>query len=92
MQTSGELQQYSEAGGSGQALDMHRCNHCGTVLYMQVQALNNIAAIPAETLNDSQHFQPQAHMWTSSKEEWLEIVDGLPQMVGAPRLPRGFFE
>ena len=31
-------------------------------------------------------------MWASSKEEWFEINDGLPQMAGAPRLPKEFFK
>lgn len=92
MQTAGEHQQYAETGGSGKSLNIHRCSHCGTMLFMQVEALSNIVAIAAESLHDMAHFQPQGHMWTSSKQAWFEISDKLPQLPGPPKLPRSILK
>ncbi|TIX76125.1 MAG: GFA family protein, partial [Mesorhizobium sp.] len=29
-------------------------------------------------------FKPQMHMWTASKQPWVQLDDGLPQFEGAP--------
>lgn len=84
---TGESHQYCETGGSGAPLEHHRCVNCGTVVYTRIHALSNIVGLPASTLNDESLFQPVAHIWTQSKEPWLEINDQLPQLPGPPRLP-----
>lgn len=92
MATQGEFQQHSETGGSGKPLNIHRCSHCGTMLFMQVEALNNIVAIAAESLHDMQYFRPTAHLWTSSQQTWFDIKDELPQLPGPPKLPRAILK
>lgn len=92
VQIKGDSHVYTEKGGSGAPLEHHRCTQCGTVVYAQVHALNNIAAIPAETLQDKSFFKPNAHVWVSSKEDWFEIKDDLPQLPGPPRLPKSLLK
>jgi len=87
---SGRCNKYSEASGSGSTLDHHRCLTCGTLLYMRVNRLNNIVAIPSATLLDETLFQPVEHLWVESKVPWLEIKDGLPQREGPPAFPAEF--
>jgi len=87
---SGKSDEYSEASGSGSTLDHYRCINCGTVVYMRINRLNNIVAIPSATLLDEKYFQPIEHLWIQSKVPWLEIKDGLPQRAGPPSFPAGF--
>ncbi|MFT6122938.1 MAG: hypothetical protein ACJASG_001466 [Oleiphilaceae bacterium] len=86
----GQSYKYSEASGSGSTLDHHRCIKCGTVVYMRINRLNNIVAIPSATLLDEKHFQPVEHIWIQSKVPWLEIKDGLPKRAGPPTFPPSF--
>lgn len=89
MTVAGQSDAYTEASGSGSTLDHHRCKECGTVVYMRINRLRNIVAIPSATLLDESHFKPVEHLWVQSKEPWLEINDGLPQRNGPPKFPSG---
>lgn len=88
MKNSGTTDSYKDTGGSGAPLDIHRCTECGNVLFMDVYALKNVAAIPSETLIDQSYFKPTAHYWVSSKLPWFEIMDNLEQRLGPPHIPR----
>lgn len=80
----GNMQGYTETGGSGAPMDHNRCTDCGTAVFTRLNVLEDIIGIPASTLNKPEDFQPEVHVWTSSKDARFEIKDELPQLPGPP--------
>ena len=60
------------------------CPSCGTTVFSAREALGLIGLTSA-SLDDPSVFQPTMHIWTSSRQPWLKLDDGLPQYPeGAP--------
>lgn len=54
------------------------CAKCGTTLFSR-RASTDALAITSGSLDDPSLFQPDMHFWTSSKQPWVTLADGLPQ-------------
>jgi hypothetical protein len=49
------------------------------------RASAGVIGLTCGSLDEPEDFQPTEHIWTSSKQAWLTISDGLPQYPeGAP--------
>lgn len=60
------------------------CGRCGTTLFSERASLGLIG-LTAGSLDDPATFRPTMHIWTSSRQPWVVIADGLPQYAeGAP--------
>lgn len=60
------------------------CTICGTSLFTE-RAGAGVIGLTCGSLDHPDDFQPTEHIWTSSKQAWLTIDDGLPQYPeGAP--------
>lgn len=59
------------------------CPHCGTTMFSRRDAAG-IIGITSGSLDDPSFFKPQMHIFTASKQAWLQLDDGLPQYEGAP--------
>ncbi len=60
------------------------CTVCGTSLFTE-RAGAGVIGLTCGSLDQPEDFQPTEHIWTSSKQAWLTIDDGLPQYPeGAP--------
>jgi hypothetical protein len=55
------------------------CSNCGSPLYSQVLARPELMRLRLGTLDTPLPVRPQAHIYTASKAEWYDILDGLPQ-------------
>lgn len=81
----GKLQTYNDQGGSGQPIVQHRCTDCGSTVFSELKVLEDIIAIPSARLVDASFFQPEAHVWVSSKDPRFEITDDVTQQAGPPK-------
>ena len=59
------------------------CPECGTTLFSR-RASAGVIGLTTGSLDDPSLFRPQMHIWTSSRQPWVTIEDGLPQFEGAP--------
>ena len=68
---------------SSETLERGFCQRCGsTVFSRRVSA--GIMGLTVGSLDDPSLFEPDMHFWTSSKQPWLKIADGLPQHPESP--------
>jgi hypothetical protein len=71
--TGGELTCWSRITDSGQRVDCYFCAACGTRLFHVPAGNPKIANLKPGTLDDTRWVRPAGHMWTRSKQCWIEI-------------------
>lgn len=60
------------------------CTQCGTTLLSEREKVG-VIGLTCGSLDDPDVFRPTEHIWTSSKQAWVKLDDGLPQYEeGAP--------
>lgn len=75
----GESQTYTVAGDSGQDVHRHFCPKCGSGIYLMCDADPGYVFIKAGALDDAGWISPDMHIFTSSKQPWVEVADSLPR-------------
>jgi hypothetical protein len=71
---------------SSENLERGFCQKCGTTIFSR--RANIGIGLTAGSLDDPSLFMPDMHIWTSSRQPWLTISDGLPQFAeAAPAMP-----
>lgn len=68
---------------SSEALKRGFCPECGTTLFSLRENLQ-VMGITAGSLDDPSLFKPAEHIWTSSRQPWLCLADGLTEHPEAP--------
>ena len=63
---------------SSENLERVFCAACGTTLFSKRAGLG-LMGVTSGSLDDPSQFKPEIHIWTSSKQSWLKLDDGLPQ-------------
>ncbi len=58
---------------SGQPVHRYFCSSCGSPLFSKVEAAAGKVFIKAGTLDDTSWLDPGRHIWTSSKQPWVQI-------------------
>ena len=53
------------------------CPQCGSRLYGRTDWRPGMISVKAGTLDDTSSLQPQIHLWTSRKQGWVVIPDGV---------------
>lgn len=77
---AGETQRYDFTGGSGAKYDLNFCGACGTPLWGCGQGpASSIVFLRAGTLDDTSTVRPDAHIYTCSKQTWLDLPDDIPR-------------
>lgn len=69
---SGEPKSFHDSGESGKAVERIFCRECGSPLISKVEVAPGMVWVKAGTLDDPSGFAPAAHLWTRSKQEWIE--------------------
>jgi hypothetical protein len=54
------------------------CTRCGTTLFSERGSIGAVG-LTLGSLDDPDAIKPTEHIWTSSKQTWLKLDDGLPQ-------------
>ncbi|MFT6550735.1 MAG: hypothetical protein ACJA1I_000766 [Zhongshania marina] len=73
---------------SSEALERGSCLRCGSSIFSR-RTSAGVIGLTAGSLDDSSYFNPEMHIWVSSKQPWLEIADDLPQYMESP-LSKGY--
>ena len=74
---NGEVDSTELSTGSGAGRRVYFCTNCGTYLYCKYKIVEaqRIVAIRSKTLNDSDKFPPEAHIFVKDKDPWIDIVN-----------------
>lgn len=71
--TRGEPRSFARTGESGRTLLGWFCPECGTRLYHTPGQLAQNCNLKPGTLDDTSWLRPTVHVWTRSKQAWVEI-------------------
>ena len=74
---NGKVDSAELSTGSGTGRRVFFCTNCGTYLYCKYKIVESqrIVAIRSKTLNDSDKFPPQAHIFLKDKDPWVNLTD-----------------
>jgi hypothetical protein len=68
------------ATASGSEVERHFCGRCGSPIYSIVPGQPDMLFLKTGTLDQTEDFAPQFHVWCDSKQPWVELNDDVPQM------------
>lgn len=78
------LREWRRTTPSGKTMVGRFCSVCGTRLFHQVALPGAPLSIKPGTLNDTRALRPVVHIWTASKQAWVQIPDNVLQYPGNP--------
>lgn len=79
--TAGEPTVYQDRDTeSGNAVGRYFCGQCGSPIYSALQAQPEMIYLKTGTLDDTTSFKPQFHVWCDSKQNWVELEEGVPAL------------
>ena len=70
----GEFKTYDDKGESGEAVLRDFCPDCGSPLFSRVAVAPGLIFIKVGTLDDTTSFEPAMHLWTKSKQHWVDLA------------------
>jgi len=73
---SGQLACFDVTADSGQMKTCSFCPKCGTRIMHRSETWTSLKA---GTLDDPTHLVPDGHFWTSRKQDWVTIPEGVKQ-------------
>ena len=75
----GECASFETIGASGFPVTRSFCGNCGSPLFSETKSGNEagLAFVKAGTLDETDDLAPTAHVWTASKQAWVQIPDGV---------------
>jgi len=74
--TAGKLKSLPVTCDSRRIKTCSFCRRCGCHICYQT---GNTISIKAGTFDNAVELQPTGHYWTTSKQKWVTIRDGVPQ-------------
>ncbi|ARN73093.1 GFA family protein [Oceanicoccus sagamiensis] len=79
--TAGQPKLYRDSDtDSGNRVKRYFCDHCGSPLYSAVSSKPDTVYLKAGTLDDTSGFIPQFNVWCDSKQDWVILDEGVPNM------------
>jgi hypothetical protein len=81
----GEPKSFTRTADSGRRVECAFCPTCGTRIYHAPEVMPDTLNLKAGTLDETSWLRPGAHVWTSQKQPWLAIPEGMPCFEGQPR-------
>ena len=73
----GRLKKWTKTADSGNRLDCYFCPECGNRIYHQNPANPDSVALKLGTLDNTDVIDPRVHIWTSRKQNWYQIPEGV---------------
>lgn len=77
---------------SGVRVTLYGCAECGARLWGENDQRPDMATIRCGTLDRSAEVEPRAHIWVSSKQEWIVLPAGVPALEEQPRNPQAWLD
>jgi hypothetical protein len=75
----GELKQTTLPSASGKGQVLSRCPHCGITLWSNYAAARErVHFVRVGTLDEPSLVPPDIHIFTSTKQPWVRLPDGVP--------------
>jgi len=86
VRVTGDLKSYRKTADSGRSAIIGFCPDCGTTMTSKPEWRPDSLMIRAGTLDDTTPLRPDIQIWTSSKQGWVTIPDGIPSYPRQPEL------
>lgn len=71
--TGATLAQFADTGESGRTVVRQFCGRCGSSIASEPEAMPTLTVLKAGTLDDRSFLQPATHIWTRSRQPWVEV-------------------
>jgi hypothetical protein len=84
VEITGPLSRFNRKTDSGGVIACDYCPDCGTRLFHGRVPEDDEMAIKAGTLDDTSWLRPAGHIWTGSKQPWVQIPQGDIAYEGQP--------
>lgn len=79
--TSGKPKLYEDSDTkSGNSVQRFFCETCGSPVYSAIPSQPGTLFLKTGTMDDTSGFKPMFHVWCSTKQGWVALEDGVPQM------------
>lgn len=78
LSVEGEVVERAHHGPSGARSIVRYCAACLTRLYNTNEARPGLAILRAGTLDGSENLSPRFHIFTSTKQPWIALPEGVP--------------
>lgn len=79
--TAGEPKLYVDGDTkSGNQVERWFCGNCGSPIYSALGSQPDNIFLKTGTMDDTSAFNPQFHVWCDTKQNWVDLKDGVPQM------------
>jgi hypothetical protein len=75
---AGETRGYPQPTDSGRPHVIYRCAACGTALWSTYGGREQARFVRVGTLNDPRALKPDVHIFTRSKQPWVQLPPGVP--------------
>jgi hypothetical protein len=75
--TQGAVKTFASLADSGREKLGAFCPDCGTRIYHTAEMRPGMVSVKPGTLDDTSRLKPELHVWTSRKQPWVVIPDGL---------------
>lgn len=69
----------------GARVALYGCARCGARLWGENDQRPGFATVRCGTLDRSREVVPRAHIWVSSKQDWIVLPEGVPVLATQPR-------
>ncbi len=73
----GELKIHTSKSQAGRAKLGAFCPECGTRIYHKSEWRKGTVSVKPGTLDDTRWLKPEMHLWTSSKQPWVIVPEGV---------------
>jgi len=84
LEVTGPVTVFDRTTPSGQVFKLNLCGTCHSPLLAVSAQAPEIVLLRAGSLDESDALVPVAHIWTSRKQPWVGLPDGVPQWEEAP--------
>ena len=79
--TLGKMKLYEDGDtDSGNTVKRFFCGDCGSPIYSAVPDSPDMVFLKTGTMNDTTGFTPQFNVWCSTKQNWVDLPQGVPAM------------
>lgn len=81
----GELNSWRRPTDSGSHTDCYFCTQCGSRLYHDGASRPERVTVKGGSLDRATDLLPVAHIWTRSRQDWVELPSDVPQWDTQPQ-------
>ena len=65
---------------SGNSVERYFCQNCGSPIFSALPSQPDVIYLKTGTMDDTSGFSPSFNVWCSTKQDWVELAEGVPQM------------